>query len=111
MLSKWPSGRRVALTTALCLAVALSIAALTQGLALRSPMRQLEIAGLIVLGTGVVALAIGLLVAKLSDYRDPADEAEFERLVLRSERLARENLAAEPDEADFLTLDPYDRED
>ena len=33
MLSKWPSGRRLALTTVLCLSLALSIAALTQGLA------------------------------------------------------------------------------
>jgi predicted Zn-dependent protease with MMP-like domain len=111
MLSKWPSGRRIAFTTVLCLAVALSIAALTQGLAVRSPLRQLEIAALLVLGTAVAATAISLAVARLADYRDPADEEEFERLVLRSERLARENLAAEPDEEDFLALDPYDRED
>jgi predicted Zn-dependent protease with MMP-like domain len=111
MLSKWPSGRRIAFTTVLCLALALSIAALTQGLAVTSPMRQLEIAGLIVMGTGAVGIAIGLLVAKMADYRDPEDEAEFERLVVRSEELARENLAPEPDEGEFLELDPYDRED
>jgi predicted Zn-dependent protease with MMP-like domain len=111
MLSKWPSGRRLAFTTVLCLALALSIAVLTQGLALTSPMRQLEIAGLIVMGTAVVGIAIGLLVAKMADYRDPEDEAEFERLVVHSETLARENLAAEPDEGEFLELDPFDRED
>jgi predicted Zn-dependent protease with MMP-like domain len=111
MLSKWPTGRRLAFTTALCLALALSIAALTQGLALTSPMRQLEIAGLIVMGTAVVGIVIGLLVAKMGDYRDPEDEAEFERLVVRTEELARENLAAEPDEGEFLELDPFDRGD
>jgi predicted Zn-dependent protease with MMP-like domain len=111
MLSKWPSGRRIAFTTVLCLALALSIAALTQGLAVTSPMRQLEIAGLIVMGTGAIGIAIGLLVAKMADYRDPEDEAEFERLVVRSEVLARENLAPEPEEGEFLELDPYDRED
>jgi predicted Zn-dependent protease with MMP-like domain len=111
MLSKWASGRRIAFTTVLCLALALSIAALTQGLAVTSPMRQLEIAGLIVMGTGVVGIAIGLLVAKMADYRDPEDEAEFERLVVRSEELARENLAPEPEEGEFLELDPYDRGD
>src|SRR5919109_31674 len=77
MLSKWPAGRRIAFTTVLCLALALSIAALTQCLAPRWPMRQLEIAGLIVM----------------------------------AEALARENLAAEPDEGEFLELDPYDRDD
>jgi predicted Zn-dependent protease with MMP-like domain len=111
MLSKWPSGRRIAFTTVLCLALALTIATLTQGLAVTSPMRQLELAGLIVMGTAVAGIAIGLLVTKMSDYRDPEDEAEFERLVVHSETLARENLAAEPDEGEFLELDPYDRED
>jgi predicted Zn-dependent protease with MMP-like domain len=111
MLSRWPSGRRVAFTTVLCLALALTIAALTQGLAVTSPMRQLEIAGLIVIAVAVLGLGFGLAVAKLADYRDPADEAEFERLVVRSEELARENLAAEPDEGEFLELDPFDRED
>jgi predicted Zn-dependent protease with MMP-like domain len=43
----------------------------------------------------VVGLGFGLAVAKLSDYRDPEDEAEFERLVVRAEELARENLADE----------------
>jgi predicted Zn-dependent protease with MMP-like domain len=111
MLSKWPSGRRIALTTVLCLSLALSIAALTQGLAVTWPMRQLELAGLIVLGVCVTGLAFGFAVAKMSDYRDPEDEAEFERLVVRAEELARENLAAEPDEGEFLELDPYDPED
>jgi predicted Zn-dependent protease with MMP-like domain len=111
MLSKWPSGRRLALTTVLCLSLALSIAALTQGLAATWPMRQLELAGLIVLGVCVVGLGFGFAVTKMADYRDPEDEAEFERLVIRAEELARENLAAEPDEGEFLELDPYDPDD
>jgi predicted Zn-dependent protease with MMP-like domain len=111
MLSKWPSGRRLALSTVLCLSLALSIAALTQGLAVTWPMRQLELAGLIVLGVCVAGLAFGFAVAKMADYRDPEDEAEFERLVVRAEELARENLAAEPDEGEFLELDPYDPDD
>jgi predicted Zn-dependent protease with MMP-like domain len=111
MLSQWSAGRRIAFTTVLCLALALSIAALTQGLAPRWPMRQLELAGLIVMAVGIVGLVFGLAVAKLSDYQEPEDEAEFERLVVRAEELARENLAVEPDEEEFLELDPYDRED
>jgi predicted Zn-dependent protease with MMP-like domain len=59
----------------------------------------------------IAALIIGLIVGKLSNYQDPEDEAEFERLVIRSEELARENLAVEPDEGEFLELDPYDPED
>ena len=55
---------------------------------------------------GVIGMVIAPLTAHLADYREPADEEEFEQLVRRTERLARENLAAEPDESDFLELDP-----
>ena len=47
----------------------------------------------------------------LANYQDPEDEAEFERIVIRSERLARENLAAEPDEVEFMELDPFNPDD
>jgi predicted Zn-dependent protease with MMP-like domain len=111
MLSKLPTGRRLALSTVLCLAIALVIAVLMEGLAPRWPMRQLEIAGILVVGVAVLGIGFGLTVAKLADYSDPEDEREFDRLVEHSEELARENLAAEPDESEFLELDPYDRED
>jgi predicted Zn-dependent protease with MMP-like domain len=111
MLSQWPAGRRVLFTTVFCLAVALSIAALLQGLAPSGWLRMAELAGIILTTTAVVGGGIGLAVAKLADYRDPESEEEFERLVLRSEELARENLAAEPDEGEFLELDPYDKHD
>jgi predicted Zn-dependent protease with MMP-like domain len=51
------------------------------------------------------------MTTRLGDYRHPADEAEFELLVRRSERLARDNLAAEPEETDFMELDPYNPND
>ena len=59
-------------------------------------------------GAATAGIFIGLIVARMANYQDPEDEAEFEKLVIRSERLARENLAAEPDEGEFLELDPYD---
>ena len=51
-------------------------------------------------------MGIAAITTRLADYQEPADEEEFEMLVRRTERLARENLAAEPDESDFMTLDP-----
>ena len=108
MLSNWPAGRRIAFTTALCLAVALTIAALVQGLAASGPMRVLEVAGLVVTATLAIGGVIGLAVAKLADYQSPESEEDFERLVLRSEELARDHLTEEPD---FGELDPYDPHD
>jgi predicted Zn-dependent protease with MMP-like domain len=54
------------------------------------------------------AMAIGL---RLADWKEPASEEEFDRLVEHSERLARDGVAYEPDETDFLDLDPYDDDD
>jgi predicted Zn-dependent protease with MMP-like domain len=111
MLARWPTGRRIAFTTVFCLAVALTLAAWMQGLSEQGWLRALEVAGIVITCGCLVALAIGLVVSKMADYQDPEDEAEFERIVVRSEELARENLAAEPDEGDFLALDPYDPHD
>jgi predicted Zn-dependent protease with MMP-like domain len=111
MLSRWPTGRRIAFTTVLCLAVAMTTATLLQGLSNRGWLRALEVLSVVGVCGAVAALIIGLIVGKLANYQDPEDEAEFERLVIRSEELARENLAVEPDEGEFLELDPYDRSD
>jgi len=108
MLSNWPAGRRIAFTTVFCLAVALTVTALVQGLAVSGPMRVLEVAAIVVTVTLVLGGAIGLVVARLADYQNPESEADFERLVLRSEELAREHLSDEPD---FGELDPYDPRD
>jgi len=54
------------------------------------------------------AVLIGL---RMADYQEPESEEEFEQVVLRAERLAREGIAAEPDESEFLDLDPYDDDD
>ena len=111
MLSRWPTGRRIAFTTVLCLSLALTIAVLMQGLAISGWLRALEVLAIVVTCAAITALVIGLIVSRLANYQDPEDEAEFERLVVRSEELARENLAVEPDEGEFLELDPYDRDD
>jgi predicted Zn-dependent protease with MMP-like domain len=111
MLARWPTGRRIAFTTVLCLAVALTGAVFVQGLSPEGWLRALEVLAIVLCAGAAAALVIGLVVSKLANYQDPESEAEFERLVERSEELARENLAAEPDEGEFLELDPYDPED
>ncbi|MBE2319121.1 metallopeptidase family protein [Solirubrobacter sp. CPCC 204708] len=107
MLSRWPAGRRLALSLVLCLALALSFAALTQGLSQQGWLRALEVIALVISAGALAAIVIGLIVSRLANYQDPESEAEFERIVIRSERLARENLAAEPDEGEFMELDPF----
>ena len=113
MLSRWPTGRRIAFTTrALPRAGAHHRGAACRASRSSGWLRALEVLAIVVdRRPRSPALVIGLIVSRMANYQDPEDEAEFERLVVRSERLARENLAAEPDEGEFMELDPYNPDD
>jgi predicted Zn-dependent protease with MMP-like domain len=106
-----PTGRRILFSAGVSLALGLSFIALAQGFSTSFPIRVLEGIALFVTGAAVIgggAIWIGL---RLAGWRNPESEEEFEQVVRRSERLAREGLAAEPEESDFLELDPWDDED
>jgi predicted Zn-dependent protease with MMP-like domain len=111
MFARWPPGRRIAAagTVAFCLAVL--IVTVLGGFSTSFPMRMLQTLAVAVAAIVVLATVIGAITGRLADYHDPEDEEAFEALVRRSERLARDGLAAEPDEHEFMTLDPYDPDD
>ena len=111
MLSQLPQGRRVAVSAALALCVGILVITLFQGLSSQFLVRGLQVVAIAVGAVALIGIVIGALTSRLANYTDPADEEEFERLVRRSERLARENLAAEPDEWEFMELDPRNPED
>jgi predicted Zn-dependent protease with MMP-like domain len=106
-----PNARRILTASTLALCVGVLIITAFQGLQPGYPMRLLQ--GLLAAagGLGIVGILVAFMTTRLGDYRHPADEAEFELLVRRSERLARDNLAAEPEETDFMELDPYNPND
>ena len=111
MLAHWPAGRRIITSIAVCLGVAVLIATVARGMSENFLVRMAQTVALAAAAIGVLAVIISLVSGRLADYREPADDDEFELLVRRSERLARENLAAEPDESDFMRLDPHDPDD
>ena len=106
MLADWPVWRRIATSALFCLCVAVLIITAFRGLAADYPLRLFQGLAAVAAGLGLLGMVIAAITTRLADYQEPEDEEEFEMLVLRSERLARENLAAEPDEEEFLTLDP-----
>ena len=85
---------------------AILVVTLLGGLSDMYAVKLMQIAACILAFIVVLAGVVVAITGRLADYTEPADEDEFEALVRRSERLARENLAAEPDEGDFLDLDP-----
>jgi predicted Zn-dependent protease with MMP-like domain len=106
-----PATRRILFAAAIALCVGLSAVVVLEGFSPNSTVKAVETLAIIATGAAIVfggAMAIGL---RLADWREPASEEEFEQVVLRAERLAREGVAAEPDETEFLDLDPYDDED
>jgi predicted Zn-dependent protease with MMP-like domain len=106
-----PNVRRILFASSFALCVGVLIVTALNGLRTDYPMRLIQGVMSGVAALAIVGAAMAWLTTRLGDYRHPEDEAEFELLVRDTERLARENLAAEPDERDFMDLDPYNSED
>jgi predicted Zn-dependent protease with MMP-like domain len=105
-MADWPAWRRISASALFCLCLAVLVITAFRGLAADYPLRLFQGIAAAAAGLGLLGMAMAAITTRLADYQDPADEEEFELLVRQSERLARENLAAEPDEEEFLTLDP-----
>jgi len=71
-----------------------------------SPLvRLLELLAVIVLGVLAIGAVVALVTGWLAGWQQ--DEEEFELTVRRAERLARDGLAPEPREIEFMELDPH----
>jgi predicted Zn-dependent protease with MMP-like domain len=104
-----PQLKVVLRAAAVALMVALSVVfvlAPTSG----SPLvRALELVAVIGLGVLILAVVVALVTGWLAGWQQ--DEEEFELLVRRTERLAREDLVVPPDEWEFLERDPLRDDD
>jgi len=103
--------RRIVMAAVVALCTGLGAVAVLGGLSTSPVLRGLEIVALVVVVASVVG---GLVVAgalRLAGWRDPESETDFEAIVERSERLARDGVAAEPSESEFSELDPLDDDD
>jgi predicted Zn-dependent protease with MMP-like domain len=81
------------------------------GLSDETILRMLEGLALVVVAIFILGGLMSFIGARMATYTSPEDDAEFERLVMHSERLARDGLAVEPGEGEFLDLDPLDDDD
>jgi predicted Zn-dependent protease with MMP-like domain len=111
MFSNFPAGRRIAMSALLTFCCAILIVTLLGGLSNMYAVKLMQIAACVLAFIVVAAGVIATITGRLADYSEPVDDDDFEELVRHSERLARENLAPEPDEEDFLELDPRNPRD
>ena len=106
-----PTLSRIAVASVVALAAGISSSVLLGGFSINPTFHLVQVIALGVLGVAVIFGGAILIAFRLSDYTAPESEAEFEALVVESERLARQGLAVEPDEEEFLDLDPFNDED
>jgi predicted Zn-dependent protease with MMP-like domain len=105
------NARRIAIAAFIALALGLLVLVVGQGFSTVPFVRGVEE---IVLGAMMIAVLTGVVAfvaVHLAGWRDPESEDEFEELVRHSEELAREGLVVDPDEAEFMALDPLNDED
>ncbi len=103
--------RKIGLAALIALSLGLVVIVVGEGFSTQGAVRVVED---LVLGIAAVALlttAIAFVAVRMAGWHDPESEEEFEKIVRRAEDLGREGLAADPDEAEFMALDPLNDED
>ena len=89
----------------------LAVIAALAGFSDSTPIRLIQGAAFLVLLIFGIGGAMGAVGVRMAGWQEPESEEDFERVVERAERLARDGTAAEPDEMEFAELDPLDDED
>jgi predicted Zn-dependent protease with MMP-like domain len=82
-----------------------------QGFSTIGEVRALEQVAVGVIVAAVLLGGVALVAVRLAGWRDPESETEFEQIVRHSEELAREGLAVDPEESEFMELNPLDDHD
>jgi predicted Zn-dependent protease with MMP-like domain len=103
--------RRVGVAALVALSLGLVTIVIGQGFSSVGAVRALEDVALGVIVAAVLMGGAAFVAVRLAGWRDPESESEFEEIVRHSEALARDGLVVDPDENEFMELDPLDDDD
>jgi predicted Zn-dependent protease with MMP-like domain len=103
--------RRTAWATGIALSAGLTAIVALQGFSGTGWIKAAETLAVVAFGAAILFGAAGIVFVRMAGWKDPESEEEFDRVVLRAERLAADGLSVEPDEGEFLELDPYEDND
>jgi predicted Zn-dependent protease with MMP-like domain len=108
-----PSGqlRHIGLAALIALSIGLIVIVVGQGFSSIGAVRALEDVALGVIVAAVLMGGAAFVAVRMAGWRDPESEMEFEEIVRNTELLAREGLAVDPEENEFMELDPLDDRD
>jgi predicted Zn-dependent protease with MMP-like domain len=103
--------KRIGVAALIALSLGLVVVVVGQGFSTIGAVRVVEDLVLGVAGIAVLLAGAAFVAVHLAGWHNPESEAEFEEIVRHSEELAREGLAVDPEEAEFIELDPLDDDD
>jgi predicted Zn-dependent protease with MMP-like domain len=107
--------RRVGVAALVAMSLGLVVLVVGQGFSTIGIVRSLEDVALGLIVAAALMGAVAFVAVRMAGWRgaggDFQSESEFEEIVRHSETLAREGLAVDPDEAEFMELDPLNDED
>jgi predicted Zn-dependent protease with MMP-like domain len=108
-----PSGqlRHIGVAALVALSVGLVVIVVGQGFSSIGAVRALEDIALGVIVAAVLMGGAAFVAVRMAGWRDPESEMEFEEIVRNTELLAREGLAVDPEENEFMELDPLNDRD
>jgi predicted Zn-dependent protease with MMP-like domain len=108
-----PSGqlRHIGVAALVALSVGLVVIVVGQGFSSIGAVRALEDIALGVIVAAVLMGGAAFIAVHMAGWRDPESEMEFEEIVRNTELLAREGLAVDPEENEFMELDPLNDRD
>lgn len=113
-----PTPQRILFAAIAALLVGIAVITVYSGFATTYPMRLFQGIAVAVAAVLVLAFVMSLVTGSLANWRTPESDEEFEQLVERSERLAREGSWGEGeddweelDDDDDDLIDPWNEED
>src|SRR3954453_12215335 len=106
-----PPARRIAFAAAVALCVGLSAVVALGGWSTDPVVKAVETFAVVGAVAAVVFGGFVLIGLRMAGYREPESQGDVAQVVLRAERLGREGVVVEPDETEFMDLDPFDDSD
>lgn len=104
--------RRTLFAAVIAMSIGLTaIVVLEDGFSTIGAFRIVEVAAIVIVGAAALLGAMAIVGVRMAGWKEPESEADFDRVVMRAERLARDGTAVEPTEDEFMDLDPYDDRD
>jgi predicted Zn-dependent protease with MMP-like domain len=103
--------RRIGLAALIALSLGLVVIVVGEGFSSDGAVRAVED---LLLGIAAIAILTAIaasIAVRLAGWQQPESEEDFEEIVRRAEQLGREGLAVDPEESEFMELDPLNDDD